>query len=52
MCVWIDRLADIAKTQSDRFPDEEARDGGLQTYAEARARYEKIIADAQRHWGD
>lgn len=52
MCVWIDRLADIARTQSDRFPDEEARDGVLRTYAEARARYEAIIAGAQRHWGE
>lgn len=52
MCVWIDRLTNIAETQPDRFPDEEARGGVLATYAEARARYEEIIAEAQQHWSD
>ena len=52
MLSWLDRLDKIAESQSDRFPDADAQKTVLKVYAEARAHYEEIIADAQRHWGD
>jgi len=52
MLSWLDRLDDIAKSQSHRFPDTDAQKTVLRAYAEARVRYEEIIGDAKRHWGD
>jgi hypothetical protein len=52
MLSWLDRLDEIAESQSHRFPDADAQNTVLRVYAEARAHYEEIIADAQRYWGD
>ncbi len=52
MLRWIQILDDIARSQPDRFPSTAARQGVLADYEEARTRYEQVIQDAQRHWGD
>jgi TolB protein len=52
MIRWIDHLAAIASGQPDRFPDAQAQNAVLATYAAARSRYEQIALEAQRHWGD
>jgi hypothetical protein len=52
MLRWIHVLTDIARSQPDRFPTSAARADVLTTYAEARAKYEQIIMEAKRHWGD
>lgn len=52
MLRWIDHLAAIAKSQSDHFPDTDAQQSVLTIYSEARSRYEQVVEDAQRHWGD
>ena len=52
MLRWIDRLAEFAKSQPDRFPDTEARNAVLTTYAQAESRYQQIIDAAQQHWGE
>lgn len=52
MLRWIDRLVEIAKTQPNRFPDNEARNAVLTTYAQAESRYQQIIEDALQHWGE
>jgi hypothetical protein len=52
MLAWLNRLVEIAESHSGRFPDAEAQDAVLGVYAEARARYEEIIASARRHWDD
>ena len=52
MLRWIDRLAEVAASQPGRFPDADAQQAVLATYAEARTRYEQCVADAQLHWGD
>lgn len=52
MLDWISQLVTIAKSQAERFPDDAALNAVLTTYEEARSRYQQIIQDAQRHWGD
>lgn len=52
MLSWLDRLDKTAESQPHRFPDADAQKTVLRVYAEARARYEEIIADAKRNWGD
>jgi len=52
MLSWLDRLEDIAKSQSHRFPDADAQKTVLKAHAEARVRYEEIIAHAKQHWCD
>ena len=52
MLQWIDRLVEVAKSGTERFPDEKARNAVLTTYAQAQARYEQIIKTAQQTWGD
>jgi hypothetical protein len=52
MLSWLDRLDDIANSQSHRFPDTDAQKMVLRAYAEARVRYKEIIANAKQHWGD
>ncbi|MEZ6063447.1 MAG: CehA/McbA family metallohydrolase [Planctomycetaceae bacterium] len=52
MLRWIERLAEIAMSGGDRFPDTDTRDAVLATYAEASARYGQIIDSATEHWGD
>lgn len=52
MLRWIDHLAESAKSDPKRFPDADARNSVLGIYAEASARYEKIIEDARKHWAD
>ncbi len=52
MLGWIKILTDIANSQPDRFPSTTAQQEVLADYEEARRRYEQIIRDAQRHWGD
>jgi len=48
----IEVLADIARSQPDRFPTTAAQEDVLATYGEAQARYEQIVQDAKLHWGD
>lgn len=43
MLRWIQRLEEIANLP-DRFPNEDARRGVLEIYAEARLRYEEVLA--------
>ena len=52
MLRWIDQLAAIAKSAPKRFPDADARDSVLSIYVEASARYQEILEDARKHWGD
>ena len=52
MLSWVNRLATIAKTHADHFPDNHARQATLEIYAEARAKYEHVIQQALLHWGD
>ena len=52
MLRWIQILDDIARSQPDRFPSTAAQQEVLEDYKAARTRYEQIIQDAQRHWGD
>ena len=52
MLRWIDQLATIANTHTDHFPDDQARQATLAIYAEAHAKYEQVMQQAQLHWGD
>lgn len=52
MLRWIEVLTDIAQSQPDRFPTTAAQEDLLATYGEARVKYEQIVNDAKRHWGD
>ena len=52
MLRWIDRLAAIATSNADHFPDHDARDSVLSIYSEARSRYEEVIEIAQEAWGE
>ncbi|MCP4784613.1 MAG: CehA/McbA family metallohydrolase [Fuerstiella sp.] len=47
MLRWVDRLAAIAKSHPDHFPDTETQQATLAIYAEASARYEQIIEQAK-----
>lgn len=51
MLRWIDRLAEIANSHSDHFPDDDARQSVLSVYSEARSRYEHIIDTALNNNG-
>ncbi len=52
MLRWLEQLAEIAKSNADRFPDVDAQQSVLSNYAEAHSRYAQIEKNAQRHWGD
>ena len=52
MLRWIDQLATIATSHADHFPDDQTRQATLEIYAEARAKYEHVIEQAQLRWGD
>ena len=47
MLRWIDQLVEVANLP-DRYPTKDAKQGVLETYAEARAKYEQIIEAAQQ----
>ena len=50
MLQWINRLAEIAKSTPDHFPDDDARESVLATYSEAGSRYLEIINIADENW--
>ncbi|MBC8353826.1 MAG: hypothetical protein H8E66_17640 [Planctomycetes bacterium] len=52
MIRWIDHLTTIAAANSARFPDSAAKDAVLANYTEVRSRYQQVIDEAKRSWGD